>query len=80
MNLPLDPLESSKLATLKLLTVFTPEQLIQLAEAAVITRDNALIRRCTQQFSVEMNDKGYVRYFHFHQSVEAVKPITYKPE
>jgi hypothetical protein len=79
-QLPRDPIESAKLATLKLLTVFSVEQLIQLAEAAVVTRDNAVIRKCSQSFQVEMNDKGYVRFFHYHQSVEAVKPSTYKAE
>jgi hypothetical protein len=79
-RLPIDPIESARLATLKLLTVFTVDQMIQLAEAAVVTRDNAVIRKCSQSFQVEMNDKGYVRYFHYHQSVEAVKPSTYKAE
>ncbi len=73
--LPPDPIESAKLATLKLLTVFSPEQLMQLAEAAVVTRDNAVIRQCSQEFRVEVNDKGYVRYFHYLQSVLAVKPV-----
>lgn len=58
----------------KLLTVFTEEQLAQLAEAAVLTKDNAIIRQCTQEFSVEINDTGYVRYFHYRQSVKAIKP------
>ena len=64
----------------KLLTVFTPEQLEQLAELAVLVKDRAIIRQCNQTLSLDMNDKGFVRYFHPSDHVPAIKPVTYKPE
>lgn len=73
-------IDEAKAATILLLTVFTAEQLKQLADAAVYTRDQAVIRRCTESFSVEFNDKGYPRYGHYRHSFEFVKPTTYKAE
>lgn len=75
------PLTAEEVRAMRVLTsVFTPGQIEQLTEAAQITRDNAILRGCSQSFEVEINDKGYVRYFHYRQSVTAVKPTTYKPE
>lgn len=64
----------------KLLTVFTPEQLEQLANVAAETKDEAMTRRCSESFSVEINDKGYPRYAHYQRSLEFAKPVMYKPE
>ena len=79
-----DPIERSKLALLKLLTVFTPEQLMQLADVAVETRAGGLKHKCNQEFSVQINDKGYITYFRYVQSIHAtpaVKPVnTYRAE
>lgn len=78
MNPPLSPPEVE--ATRKLLTVFTPEQLEQLADLCMIVHDRAILRQCSQTLDVEINDKGYVRFFHASDNVPAVKPVTYKPE
>jgi hypothetical protein len=64
----------------KLLGVFTEEQLGQLAEQAVIVRDRAMTRKCTQTLTVEINDKGYVRYFFPSDTVPAIKPKNYQAE
>lgn len=68
--------DRARLALVRLLTVFSPEQLEQVATAAESTRDNALIRQCSQSFEVEINDKGYVRFVHYRQSVPAVRPLN----
>lgn len=64
----------------RLLTVFTLEQLEQFTELAILVRDRAILRQCNQTLDVEINDKGFVRYFHASDNVPAVKPILYKPE
>lgn len=61
-----------------LLTVFTPEQLEQFEELAVLVRDRAIIRQCNQELEIMINDKGFVRYYNPSDHVAAVKPLTYK--
>lgn len=61
----------------KMLSVFTVEQLEQLAELASMMRDLAVLRRCEQSLTVLFNDKGLPRYFNGTNNVPAVKPSTY---
>lgn len=63
-----------------LLDVFTMEQLEQLSQLCVLVKDRAVIRKCTQTLTFEVNDKGYVRYFHLSDDVPAVKPKMYNSD
>jgi len=65
----------------KLLTVFTVEQLLQLAELVKMTQDLAILHDCDQSVTVIFNNKGHVRYFNASNNVHAVKPPSpYKAE
>lgn len=67
-------------AVAKLLVVFTPEQLEQLAELFQVTHDQALIRETRQTLTVVFNEKGHPREFNGSNNVIPVKPVMYKAE
>jgi hypothetical protein len=72
--------ERVEAAQKKMLMVYTPEQFEQLAELSMLIHDRAILRQCNQTLTVDMNDKGWIRYFHASDNVPAIKPVTYKPE
>ena len=75
-----DPIDKVKLSTLQMLMTLTPEQHQQMAELLLLVKDRAILRQCSQTLSVEINDKGFVRFFHASDNVAAIKPVTYKAE
>ena len=64
----------------KLLTMFTPEQVDQMLEVMLVTYDNAVIRETEQRFEVLFNDKGHPRGFNGSNNVRPIKPVLYKAE
>ena len=62
----------------RLLTVFTVEQLEQLAELMQVTHDQAVIRKTRQTLTVVFNEKGHPREFNGSNNVIPAK--TYVPE
>lgn len=66
-------MDVAKDAMLLVLTTMSAEQFAQVAQALVVTRDNAIVRQCGQAVEIEFNDKGYPRYIHYRQSVKTVR-------
>lgn len=65
----------------KLLTVFTEEQLAQLAELLKMTQDMAILRECDQGVTISFNNKGMPRHFNASNNFRTVQPTsTYKAE
>jgi hypothetical protein len=73
-------IEVVKLATLQMMMTLTPEQYRQVAELLLLVKDRAILRQCSQTLSVEINDKGYVRFFHASDNVAAIKPVAIKDQ
>ena len=74
------PIDIAQAALIRLLTVYTPEQLDQMADLSILVKDRAIIRQCSQELEILMNDKGYIRFFNPSDHVAAIKPRTYKSE
>lgn len=58
----------------QLRTVYTQEQLQQIADLCLRLQERAQDRRCEQTLTIVFNDKGYPRYFNGSDNVQAVKP------
>lgn len=69
-----DPDENKKEVYLLLRTVYTLEQLQQIADLCLRLQERALARRCEQTLTIVFNDKGLPRYFNGSDNVMAVKP------
>ena len=59
---------------LQLRTVYTMEQLQQIAELCLRLKERAQERRCEQTLTIVFNDRGLPRYFNGSDNVMAVKP------
>lgn len=64
----------------KLRAVFTPEQLEQIAELLLTTKDMAILRESDQSVTIIFNDKGLPRGFNGSNNVRPIKPVMYKAE
>ena len=64
----------------ELLSVFTPEQLKQIAELAMRLKGRAAERSCDQVLSITFNAKGYPRHFNGTDNSNAIAPKIYKAE
>ena len=60
----------------KLLSVYTDEQLLQLAELCLRLVERARERRCDQSLVIVFNDKGYPRHFNGSDNVNVTKPVV----
>jgi len=64
----------------ELLSVFTYEQLQQLAQLSMQLKERAEMRKCEQTLEISFNAKGRVRYFNGSDNVSAIMPEGYKAE
>lgn len=60
----------------KLLSVYTDEQLLQLAELCLRLVERARERRCDQSLVIVFNDKGLPRHFNGSDNVNVAKPVV----
>lgn len=79
MSVQADESERKAKAMARLLTVFSVEQLEQVAELFQVTHDQAVIRGVRQTLTVVFNEKGYPREFNGSNNVVPVKSM-YKAE
>jgi len=75
-NLPLPEPggEKRKEIYLRLRTVYTLEQLEQIADLCRRLQERALERKCEQTLTIVFNDRGMPRYFNGSDNVMAAKP------
>ncbi len=59
---------------LQLRTVYTQEQLQQIADLCLRLQERASERRCEQSLTIVFSDKGYPRDFNGSDNVRAAKP------
>jgi len=59
---------------IQLRTVYTHEQLQQIADLCLRLQERASERRCEQTLTIVFNDKGYPRDFNGSDNVRAAKP------
>ena len=64
----------------KVAQVLTVEQLEQLAELLLMTKDLAILRKSDQSVTIVFNDKGLPRGFNASNNVRPVKPCGYRAE
>jgi len=63
-----------------LLSVYSLEQLQQLADMSKQLKERAEIRRCEQSLEISFNGKGRPRHFKGSDNVSAIEPSGYRPE
>lgn len=63
-----------------LLSVFSTEQLQQLAQLSMQLKERAEIRRLEQELVISFNSKGKPRHFKCSDNVNAIMPDGYRPE
>ena len=74
-------MESANLKALSdLLSVFSQEQLQQLAQLSKQLKERAEVRRCEQTLEISFNSKGKPRHFNCSDNVSVIMPDGYRAE
>jgi hypothetical protein len=64
----------------RLLSIFTNDQLDQVADVAERLKTQALQRKCEQRFTVSINERGHPRFIETNEVVKMVSPSNYQAE